>query len=61
MFEHNKEFSELNFDGLREYQKYVPGEFNSFLKNDNGRVFVLQQTSNSGKTYLKFHFKRFII
>ena len=52
VFDYNSESSELNFNELREDQKSALGEFDSFLKNDDERVFVLQGTSNSGKTHL---------
>lgn len=51
-FEYINESSELNFEGLRVDQKSALSEFHSFLKEDEERVFVLQGTSNSGKTHL---------
>ncbi|UZS00091.1 ATP-dependent helicase [Chondrinema litorale] len=51
-FEYINKSSELNFEGLRIDQKSALSEFCSFLKEDEERVFVLQGTSNSGKTHL---------
>lgn len=51
-FEYNNESSQLNFEGLRNDQKYAIGEFSSFLNNDEESVFILQGTTNSGKTHL---------
>lgn len=51
-FDFSYDSSKLNVDGLREDQKTALNEFQSFLKDDNESAFILQGTSNSGKSHL---------
>lgn len=42
----------LNYDGLYPDQKSVVQELTEFIKSDTDRIFILQGTSLSGKSYL---------
>lgn len=46
------EFNDLDFEGLRTDQKTALKEIDEFLKAENEQVFILQGTSQSGKTHL---------